>query len=186
MSVEKAFVKALHRIKGTFAVAMISSHDRELIFCAREKSPLILGIGSGASFIGSDVNAFLPYTRRAILLDDGEYAVLSRDGYCARGITNGEVQMKQIMEIDWDIESAEKAGHQHYMEKEIWEQPEVVVCTEFYGWPCFFLALAPLWDFSAVIGGSLSCPAIFLFSTQRSFSQVASSISILESIEQPF
>jgi len=125
-SVEEAFVKALRRVDGTFAVAMISSHDREKIFCARDKSPLILGLAAEANFIGSDVNAFLPYTRRAIVLDDGEYAVLSRDGICVRDIANGKPKLKQTMEIDWQVEAAEKAGHEHYMEKEIWEQPAVI------------------------------------------------------------
>ena len=126
VSVEEAFVNALHRLEGTFAMAMISSHEPKRIFCAKEKSPLILGIGSEANFIGSDANAFLPYTRRAILLEDGEYAVVSRDGYCVRAIARGEVRSKRIMEIDWTIETTEKAGYRHYMEKEIWEQPEVI------------------------------------------------------------
>jgi len=125
-SVEEAFVKVLGRVSGTFAVAMISSHDREKIFCAREKSPLILGLAAEASFIGSDVNAFLPYTRRAIILDDGEYAVLSRDGICVRDIANSKPKLKQTMEIDWNVEAADKSGHEHYMEKEIWEQPAVI------------------------------------------------------------
>jgi len=125
-SVEEAFVRALRRVEGAFAVAMISTHDRERIFCARDKSPLILGLAAEANFIGSDVNAFLPYTRRAIILDDGEYAILSCDSICVRDIANGKPKLKQTMEIDWQVEAAEKAGHEHYMEKEIWEQPEVI------------------------------------------------------------
>jgi glutamine---fructose-6-phosphate transaminase (isomerizing) len=126
VSVEEAFIKALHHLEGTFAVAMISCHEADKLFCAREKSPLILGIASDANFVGSDLNAFLPYTRQAIILDDGEYAVLSRGGYCIRGIADGEVKRKRIVEIDWNMETAEKGGHRHYMEKEIWEQPEVL------------------------------------------------------------
>ena len=126
ISVEEAFVEAIRNVKGTFAIAMISSHDRDKIFCAREKSPLILGLAAEASFIGSDFNAFLPFTRRAIVLDDGEYAILSGDGICVRDIANGKPKLKQTMEIDWHAEAAEKSGHKHYMEKEIWEQPEVI------------------------------------------------------------
>lgn len=126
VSVEEAFVRALRRLEGTFAVVMISSHDREKIFCAREKSPLVLGIAPESHFVGSDVNAFLHFTRRAVVLEDGEYAVLSRDGYCVRALASGEERSKQVMEIDWSIGGAEKAGHRHYMEKEIWEQPEVI------------------------------------------------------------
>lgn len=126
VSMEETFVQALRRLEGTFAIGMISTREPKRIFCAREKSPLILGIASETYFVGSDVNAFLPHTRQAVTLEDGEYAVLSRDGYCVRGITDGELRSKRIMEIDWDIGSAEKAGHNHYMEKEIWEQPEVI------------------------------------------------------------
>jgi glutamine---fructose-6-phosphate transaminase (isomerizing) len=124
--VEKAFVRALRRLEGTFAIAMISAHDRKMIYCARQKSPLILGLSSDTNFVGSDVNAFLPYTRRAVVLDDGEYAVISRDGYCVRGMADEELRSKPIMEIDWSLESTEKSTHRHYMEKEIWEQPEVI------------------------------------------------------------
>jgi glutamine---fructose-6-phosphate transaminase (isomerizing) len=125
-SVEEAFVKALHRIEGTFAIAMISFYEPDRLFCAREKSPLILGLSPEASFVGSDVNAFSAYTRKAIVLDDGEYAVLSLTGERVRRIANGRLMDKQVTEIDWDIESAEKAGYQHFMAKEIWEQPEVI------------------------------------------------------------
>jgi glutamine---fructose-6-phosphate transaminase (isomerizing) len=126
VAVEEAFVKALQCLDGTFAIVMLARHEPDKLYCAREKSPLILGLGSDASFVGSDLNAFLPYTRQAIILDDGEYAVLSRDGYCVREIDNGEVKSKQITEIDYHPEAIERNGHQHYMEKEIYEQPEVI------------------------------------------------------------
>lgn len=125
-TVERAFVQALRRLEGSFAIVMISAHDREKLFCAREKSPLILGITPERTFVGSDVNAFLPYTRQAVVLDDGEYAVLSRDGYRVRGIGDGETRRKGLTEIRWSIGSVEKTGYRHYMEKEIWEQPDVI------------------------------------------------------------
>jgi glucosamine--fructose-6-phosphate aminotransferase (isomerizing) len=126
VSVEEAFIKALHRLDGTFAIVMISQHEPDKLFCAREKSPLLMGIAPEASFVGSDLNAILPFTRRAIILDDGEYAVLSRNGYRIRGIAGGEIRNKQVAELDWSVETAEKGGHQYYMEKEIWEQPEAI------------------------------------------------------------
>jgi glucosamine--fructose-6-phosphate aminotransferase (isomerizing) len=126
ISVEEAFVKALHFIEGTFAVAMISRHEPHRVFCAREKSPLIIGLGTDATFVGSDFNAFLPYTRRAVVLDDGEYAVLSRQHYYVRGLADGSRRDKQVMDIAWDIQTAERGRHRHYMEKEIWEQPEAI------------------------------------------------------------
>ena len=126
VSVEEAFIKALRRLEGTFAIAMISTYEPRRIFCAREKSPLILGIASAATFVGSDINAFLPYTRQTILLDDGEYAMLSKESYCVRGIRDGEMKSKKLMEIQWHTESNGKAGYRHYMEKEIEEQPDVI------------------------------------------------------------
>lgn len=126
VSVEQAFVQALRCLVGTFAVAMISVHDRKKLFCARIKSPLILGIAPDNHFVGSDVNAFLSYTRRAVVLEDGEYAVLSREGYCVRGLADGEERKKEILEIEWSPAASDKAGHRHYMEKEIWEQPDVI------------------------------------------------------------
>src|SRR5712692_1235770 len=126
VSVEEAFIKALRRLEGTFAIAMISTYEPRRIFCAREKSPLILGIASAATFVRSDINAFLPYTRQTILLDDGEYAMLSKESYCVRGIRDGEMKSKKLMEIQWHTESNGKAGYRHYMEKEIEEQPDVI------------------------------------------------------------
>jgi glutamine---fructose-6-phosphate transaminase (isomerizing) len=108
VAVEEAFIKALHYLDGTFAIVMLARHEPDKLFGAREKSPLILGLASDASFVGSDLNAFLPYTQQAIILDDGEYAVLSRDGYCVRGIGTGEVKSKQITEINYHMEAVEK------------------------------------------------------------------------------
>lgn len=125
-AVEKTFVQALHRLEGSFAVAMISIHDPQRIYCARHKSPLIIGVGAGVQFLGSDVNAFLPYTRQVILLDDGEYAVLCREGCTVRSIAEGREISKRTIEVHWNVGTAEKGGHDHYMGKEIWEQSEVV------------------------------------------------------------
>jgi glucosamine--fructose-6-phosphate aminotransferase (isomerizing) len=126
VSVEEAFVKALHFLEGTFAIVMISRYDARKIFCAREQSPLVLGLAAGMNFIGSDVNAFLPYTQQTIVLEDGEYAVLSCTDYCVRGISDGEIRRKSVAQISWSTETAEKGGFQHYMEKEIWEQPDAI------------------------------------------------------------
>ena len=88
--VEQAFVRMLRHLEGTFAIAMISTHEPRKIFCARQKSPLILGIGSETRFVSSDINAFLPHTRQALPLDDGEYAVLSSDAYWIKDIATGD------------------------------------------------------------------------------------------------
>jgi glucosamine--fructose-6-phosphate aminotransferase (isomerizing) len=97
--VEQAFVRMLQHLAGTFAIAMISTHEPQKIFCARQKSPLILGIESETKFVASDINAFLPHTRQALPLDDGEYAVLSADTYWTRDIATGAESNRRVTEI---------------------------------------------------------------------------------------
>ena len=104
-SVEDAFLKVLRRLEGTFAVAMISSDEPKKIFCASQKSPLILGINSGTKFVGSNVEAFLPNTGQAVSLDYGEYAVVSSSDYYIKAISSAEKRYKEVVEIDWKIES---------------------------------------------------------------------------------
>lgn len=125
-SVEEAFVEALRRLEGTFAIAAISRHDPEHLFCARERSPLLLGISPERKFVGSDVNAFLRHTKQAVVLEDGEYAVLSRKHYRVRAIADRRLRERSILKIDWSTGNAEKGNFRHYMEKEIWEQPEAL------------------------------------------------------------
>jgi glutamine---fructose-6-phosphate transaminase (isomerizing) len=96
LSVEETFVWALRRLEGTFAIVMISTNEPQKIFCARQERPLILGIDSGTKFVSSNINAFLPHTRQAISLDDGEYAVLLRDAYWIKDIATGEERDGQV------------------------------------------------------------------------------------------
>ncbi len=102
-SVEEAFVQAVRRLEGTFAVAMISNDEPEKIFCAKEKSPLILGIHPRANFVVSDIDSLLPDRRRTVFLDDGEYAVVSSDGYSIRTIAVQKAYRK-VVESDWNLE----------------------------------------------------------------------------------
>jgi glutamine---fructose-6-phosphate transaminase (isomerizing) len=88
--VEQAFVRMLRCLAGTFAITMISTYEPQKIFCARQKSPMILGIRSETKFVSSDINALLPYTRQALPLNDGEYAVLSPDACWIKDIATGE------------------------------------------------------------------------------------------------
>jgi len=99
-SVDEAFLEVLRRLEGTFAVAMISTGEPQKIFCASQKSPLILGINSGTMFVSSNVEVFLPYTRRAVPLDYGEYAVVSSNDYYIRAISSAEQRYKEVVEID--------------------------------------------------------------------------------------
>jgi len=125
-SVEKAFIAALKALDGTYAVALLTSHEPDRIYCARKESPLILGLGVDENYIGSDFNAFIQRTKSAVILDDNEYSIVMSDGYVVKRISNGEMVVKQVLEIMWDSEMAQKGGFPHYMLKEIHEQPQVV------------------------------------------------------------
>jgi glutamine---fructose-6-phosphate transaminase (isomerizing) len=103
-SVEEAFLKVLRRLEGTFAVAMISAGEPQEIFCASQKIPLVLGIDAGTKFVSSNIEVFSPYTRRAVPLDYGEYAVVSSNDYCIRSISAAEQRYKEVVEIDRKIE----------------------------------------------------------------------------------
>ncbi len=125
--VEKAFTEALGRVEGSYAFALISTHEPGKIFCARCKSPLVMGIGNKSNYLGSDFITFLSYTRKVIFLDDGEYAVICGDDYYTKKIESGELVDKPITEISWDPETSKKNGYPHYMLKEIHEQPNAMV-----------------------------------------------------------
>ncbi|MZG29799.1 MAG: glutamine--fructose-6-phosphate transaminase (isomerizing) [Nitrospinae bacterium] len=125
-NVEKAFVKMLNVIEGTYAIAFISSYLPDQIFCAKKESPLMLGIGDEIKFIGSDFNAFIDHTKNAVILDDGEYAILSRDTYVVKDLLSKEEVTKPIAKIEWDSETSKKGGYPHYMLKEIYEQPQTI------------------------------------------------------------
>lgn len=121
--VETAFIKALQQVEGSFGVAMLSLHNPQYIFCAKKDSPLILGLGEGRNFVGSDINGFLEYTNKAITLDDGDYAIIGKDDYWIKNISTGQAVNKKPFTIEWDVETTKKGGYRHYMLKEIFDQP---------------------------------------------------------------
>ncbi len=123
---EEALRRALNRLKGSFALGIIYSGDGEHLYFVRNESPLVLGIGEGEMFAASDVPAFLPYTNRAVFIDDGEYVILSKEGYIVKDFRTGEVREKDVHMIEWSLEMAEKQGYPHFMLKEIHEQPKAV------------------------------------------------------------
>lgn len=121
--VEEAFVQALNKVEGSFATAMLCTHDSDHIYCAKKDSPLILGIGEGRNFIGSDINGFLEYTKHAITLDDGDYAIVGKDNYLIKSVQTKEPFEKYPFIVDWDVETTKKGGYPHFMLKEIFDQP---------------------------------------------------------------
>jgi glucosamine--fructose-6-phosphate aminotransferase (isomerizing) len=126
-SLERAFAKALGRLEGSYAVAMVSVHEPDRIYCARFESPLLIGPQPDATYLGSDVNAFLGLTRSVIALEDGQYAILLPGQVCVKDIATRKIQPKTPLAIDWNVESAQKGGYPHFMIKEIHEQPQTVI-----------------------------------------------------------
>lgn len=125
-NIEKALRKVINVLEGTFAFAFISPITPGQIYCAKRESPLMLGIGDEAKYVGSDFNAFIDHTKNAIIIDDGEYAIISRDSYVVKDYVTGQEIQKSITKIEWDSETTKKGGYPHYMLKEIYEQPQVI------------------------------------------------------------
>ena len=118
---------ALREVTGAYAL-VVSHKDHDLIVAARATSPMVLGLGDGENFVASDVPALLPYTREVVFLHDGDMALLTKGGVTITDF-GGNVLERGVTKIDWDAEAAEKAGFDHYMLKEIYEQPRVLQHT---------------------------------------------------------
>lgn len=126
MPLEKAVAEALKEVEGTYGIAVLSSREPEKIVAARLGSPLILGIvEEGEYIVASDVAAILPHTREVVYLNDGEIVTVTRDGYAITTLDNKEV-IPTSSQVDWNIDEAKKEGYEHFMLKEIMEQPEVI------------------------------------------------------------
>ncbi len=120
--------RAVLKLKGSFALCVVSSLEPDKIVVARKDSPLIVGLGDGENFVASDVPAFLRYTKRAVFLDNGEMAVLKKDKVEFFDFS-GKPLEKKVTEIPWSVSLAEKAGYKHFMLKEIYEQPRAISDT---------------------------------------------------------
>jgi glutamine---fructose-6-phosphate transaminase (isomerizing) len=125
-SLEQAVRLTLREVTGAYALGVISSDDPEhLIFARNGASPLVVGIGEGEMFVASDTPAILQYTRKEIILQEGEMVVVGRDGYRLMNY-EGKPLDRDIIQVTWDAGSAEKSGFKHFMLKEIYEQPNVI------------------------------------------------------------
>lgn len=122
---EEAFRRALGELTGAYGFAVISKYEPDKIYVARQGSPLVVGVGDGENFLASDVSAIVSHTRNVFYLNDGEMAVLSREGIETKTSTN-EVINKKVEKITYDIKAIEKSGYPHYMLKEIFEQPDTI------------------------------------------------------------
>ncbi len=124
--VEKAFLSMLGRLEGTYAILLISTEEPDRIYCARKESPLIIGKGNGSNYIGSDFNAFISHTKDAVIMEDGEYAIVTAKSFVHKNITTGKQIKRSVTQITWDPEMAQKGGFPHFMLKEMYDQPKVV------------------------------------------------------------
>jgi len=124
----KALKKALARVQGSYALAVLNQEEPDRLFAARLGSPLVLGYGKGEFFVASDVPALLPYTKRVNFLEDGELAQLSSREVKIVDL-KGKGVRRQPKTITWSLAMAEKAGYKHFMLKEIFEQPRALTDT---------------------------------------------------------
>jgi len=127
-NLEAAVIEALLHVEGTYGIAVITSEEPDKLVAARKGSPLLIGLGENEYFVASDVSAILSHTRQVIYLDDGDLAVLTRDGYKVLDLNNVALQ-KTVHRVDWDIEKIERGGFAHFMLKEIFEQPQTIEQT---------------------------------------------------------
>ncbi len=122
---EEAFQRALSELEGTYGFAVISTYEPDKIFVARQGSPLVVGLGDNEYYLASDVSAIVSHTRSVFYLEDGETAILSREGIVTKSRAL-EVIDKDVEEITFDIKQIEKSGYPHYMLKEIFEQTNTI------------------------------------------------------------
>ena len=122
-TLEDAVATALRDVDGAYGIAVVSARDPDKIVVARNGSPLLLGIGKeGEYLVASDAAAVVEHTRDVVYLQDGDYAVLTRDGYKTYHLDRGAVS-RDVKVVDWDLGAIEKGGYEHFMLKEIFEQP---------------------------------------------------------------
>ena len=124
-----AVKQAIARVEGSFAVGVLWAGLPDTLVAVRNQSPLVLGVSDEGSFLASDIPALLPYTRQVIFMDDMELAVLRRDGCRIESLVSGLVLDKPVQTIDWNAAMAEKAGFKHFMQKEIFEEPQAITNT---------------------------------------------------------
>jgi|AntRauTorckE6833_2_1112554.scaffolds.fasta_scaffold00187_33 glucosamine--fructose-6-phosphate aminotransferase (isomerizing) len=124
-NVLEAIRLTIEELEGSYALTILTKHEPGKIFVARKDSPLIIGLGDDENYIASDIPAFLEKTKDFYILEDGEFAVINKDSVQLYDFQLSEID-KEVYHVDWDPEMAEKQGYDHYMLKEIYEQPDAV------------------------------------------------------------
>ena len=122
---ESTVRKVLHIIRGSYSLVFVSAKEPDKLICAKKNNPLIIGLGKGENYIASDIPAIIAKTRDTYILSDGEMAVVSADSVAVKDLEGNPID-KKIFKVTWNAEAAEKGGFEHFMLKEIYEQPKAV------------------------------------------------------------
>ena len=121
----KAVRRTLDRIEGSYSLVFMCKDYPDELICTKKDNPLVIGLGDGENFIASDIPAIIAYTRRTYIMNDGEIAVVKKDSIWVTD-REGNSITKKVFEVNWNAEAAEKGGYEHFMLKEIYEQPKAV------------------------------------------------------------
>ena len=122
---EETVKKVLKLIKGSYSLVFMCQYEPDKIICTKKDNPLVIGLGEGENFIASDIPAIINHTRRTFIMSDGEIATVTAEGVWVQDI-NGTPISKKVFEVNWNAEAAEKGGFEHFMLKEIYEQPKAM------------------------------------------------------------
>ena len=126
LTLDDAITEVTRRIEGTYAIVAMTSKDDGKIVCTRDGNPLVIGRKEGATYVSSDIPAFLPMTNDMILLLDGEVATLTAEKAVIQKLSDGSEVERETIKISWTADQAQKGGFPHFMLKEIHEQPEAI------------------------------------------------------------
>ncbi len=124
----EAITKVMHRVEGSYALGILFAENPDTLYAVRKDSPLIVGKSQNGNLIASDVPAVLKYTRNVYFIENEEIAVITKDNLKFYNVYEEELQ-KESVKIEWDVEAAEKGGYEHFMLKEMYEQPKAVADT---------------------------------------------------------
>lgn len=122
---ENTVRNVLRRLRGSYSLVFMSRFAPDRIICCKKDNPLIVGLGDGENYIASDIPAILSYTRKTYIMNDGEMAIVKKDGVWVTDL-EGKPISKKVFVVNWDAEAAEKGGFEHFMLKEIYEQPKAI------------------------------------------------------------
>lgn len=122
---EDTVKKVLKMIEGSYSLVFMCAKEPDKLICTKKSNPLVIGLGNGENFIASDIPAIISKTRKTFIMSDGEIATVTKDGVWVQDI-DGTPISKKVFEVNWNAEAAEKGGFEHFMLKEIYEQPKAV------------------------------------------------------------